>query len=153
MTDRGRYPIDDLFQLRDVVKEEELCQPTTVDKEGEDLLTVIKNSNTTGVTFGHGTGIESFVREYDDDYCIKSTFMAIAIYPHDYAYKYRGGAFSAPGDSGAVVADGNGRIIGVVIGGTGDKELIDVTYLTPFYWIEERIRGVFPEAHLYPIIS
>jgi hypothetical protein len=143
-----KYPRGGLLQLQDVVKEDELRYPTMLDANGQECLTVVKNGNTTGVTIGRATGIESFVREYDN-YAIRSTFMAIAVYSDS----YQDGAFSASGDSGSVIADVNGRIVGILIGGAGQKDSTDVTYASPYYWVEERIKMAFPDSHLYPITT
>ncbi|KAF8591707.1 hypothetical protein K439DRAFT_1610995 [Ramaria rubella] len=144
-----KYPFDRLFQLQDILKENELRHPTMLDANGEECLLVIKSSNSTGVTIGRGTGIMSFVREYFEDATLK-TSMEVAIYP----YGYKDGAFSAPGDSGSIIADGKGRIVGLLTGRTGQTDSTDVTYATPFYWLfEERIKAHFPNAHLYPVTS
>ena len=142
----SEYPLDNLLPLRDIVKEDELSRPTTLDAKGEECIIVVKNGNSTGVTIGRGSGIESFVREYDDQ-GIHSTFMVVAVYPYSDKFK---DAFSAPGDSGSIIADGEGRVFGILTGGAGLTDDIDVTYLTPYYWVEERIKAVFPNAHLYP---
>jgi len=85
--------------LRDFVKDGELFSSTTLDEHGEDCLIVFKNGTSTGVTLGRASGIESFVREYKDNYNgIHSTSMKIAVY----SYSHKDGAFSAPGDSGFV---------------------------------------------------
>ncbi|KAG8740173.1 hypothetical protein FRC10_004699, partial [Ceratobasidium sp. 414] len=117
------YPRGGLLQLRGVVKEDELRHPTMLDKNGEECIIVVKNGNTTGVTF--------------------------AIYP----YGHKGGAFSAPGDSGSVIADANSRILGILIGGAGRADYTDVTYASPYYWVEERIKEAFPDSYLYPITA
>jgi hypothetical protein len=136
------------MQLRGVAKEDELRHPTTLDANGEECLIVVKNGNTTGGTIGRAASIESFIREYDD--CgIHSTSMGVAIY----SYGYGDGAFSAPGDSGSVIADADGRIVGILIGGTGKADYIDVTYASPYYWVEERIKKAFPDSCLYPIVA
>ncbi|KAH9924179.1 uncharacterized protein B0H18DRAFT_1120039 [Fomitopsis serialis] len=90
------------LHLRDVVKDE-LRHPTMLNANGEECLIVAKNGNTTGATIGRATGIESFVREYDE-YGICSTSMEVAIY----LYSHKDGAFSAPGDSGSIIADAMG---------------------------------------------
>jgi hypothetical protein len=61
-----KYPVNGLLQIKGVVKEEEIRQPTSLDISGEECLIVIKNGNSTGLTIGRGTGIESFIREYND---------------------------------------------------------------------------------------
>jgi hypothetical protein len=140
------YPVDGLLQVEGIVKEEEIRQPTLLDANGEECLIVIKNGRSTGVTIGRGTGMESFVREYHD-HGIKSTSMEIAIH----SYSHKDGAFSAPGDSGSIVVDGLGRIVGLLTGGTGTADSTDVSYVTPYFWVEERIKKAFPHSYLYPI--
>ena len=136
-----KYPCGGLLQLRDVIKEDEIRKPFMLGRNGEECITVIKNGSATGVTIGRGsTSIESFLREYDD-YGIRSTSMEIAIYP----YSHEDGAFSAPGDSGSLV--------GILTGGADQTDSTDVSYLSPYYWVEERIKAVFPNAHLYLITA
>jgi hypothetical protein len=117
-----------------------------LDLDGEECLIVVKSGMSTGVTIGRATNIESFIREYDED-GNRMTSMGLAIY--SYGHKER--AFSAPGDSGSIIADGMGRIIGLLTGGAGQTDSIDVTYATPFDWVfNERIKASFPNAYLYP---
>ena len=140
-----KYPRGGLLQLRDVVKEDELRHPTMLGANGEECLIVVKNGNTTGVTIGRASSIESFVREYGD-HNIRSTSMEVAIY----SYSHKDGAFSAPGNSGSIIADANSRILGILTGGTGQTDSTDVTYASPYYWVEERIQKAFPDSCLYP---
>ncbi|KAK0477396.1 hypothetical protein IW261DRAFT_1566300 [Armillaria novae-zelandiae] len=141
-----KYPIGGLLQVQGIPKEEEIRHPTLLDANSEECLIVIKNGKSIGVTIGRGTGIASFVREYLED-GIKSTSMAVAIHP----YSHKDGAFSAPEDSGSVVVDGHGRIVGLLIGGSGTTNSTDVTYLTPYFWIEEQIKKAFPNSYLYAL--
>ncbi|KAF8259310.1 hypothetical protein EI94DRAFT_1813513 [Lactarius quietus] len=144
----SEYPFDGFLQLG-VVKEYELRNPTRLDANGENCLIVVKSGNTTGLTVGRATGIKSFVREYDDHDGIHSTSMELAIY----SCSYKDGAFSAPGDSGSVIADPNGRIVGIITGGAGRANSIDVTYASPYHWIEESIKKAFPDSYFYPITA
>jgi hypothetical protein len=141
------YPADSLLKVKGVVKEDEIRKPKQLDADGEPCLIVIKNGRTTGATIGRGTGIESFVRDYKNG--IKGTSMEMAIYP----YSHRDGAFSATGDSGSIVVDGQGRIVGMITAGSGATDSTDVTYLTPYFWLEERIKKAFPKSYLYPIVD
>ena len=136
------------MQLRDFVKDGELRRPTMFDANGEECFFVVKNGTSTGVTFGRATSIESFVRDYKE-YRIHSTSMEIAIYP--YSHWHNDGAFSAPRDSGSVIGNANHRIFGMLIGGVGQTDSIDVTYASPYYFLDERIKTAFPNSHLYPI--
>jgi hypothetical protein len=148
-----RYPPDHLLQLQGIVTEDELRHPKMLDVNSEECLIVVKNGLSTGVTIGRSSGIESFVREYDK-HGNHATSMELAIYSYSHWQKDNtfAQAFSAPGDSGSIIADGNGRIIGLLTGGTAGKtDLIDVTYASPFYWVfNERIKASFPNAYLYP---
>ncbi|TFK74180.1 hypothetical protein BDN72DRAFT_760437 [Pluteus cervinus] len=143
--DKTDYPPGGLMQLRDFVKDGELCRPTMFGANAEECLIVVKNGAGTGVTFGRTTSIKAFVREYKGN-VIQSTSMAIPIY----SYTHKDGAFSGPGDSGAVIADSNGRIIGMLTGGAGKEDLIDVTYASPYYFLDEYIKKAFPNSYLYP---
>ena len=140
----GKYPVQCLLKLQDVVGEDELRHPTVLDKRRLESFFVLKDGNATGFTMGRASGFESFVREYDNN-VIRSTSMMMAIHP----YCQEDGKFSAPGDSGSVVADRDGRIVGILTGGAGNEGNYDVSYATPYYWLEERIKAAFPDSYLY----
>jgi hypothetical protein len=59
------------------------------------------------------------------------------------------GTFSAKGDSGSVVVDGAGRVVGIVTGGGGATDSIDVTYVTPITFVMEIVRRYNPLANAY----
>ena len=141
------YPWDRLLPLQDLLSEDFMHNPDTVDRDGETSLMVIKSGHATGVTIGRATGVFSYVREYFSDDSHK-TSREWAILPYDHTYK---GRFSAPGDSGAVIVDGRGRIGGLLTGAAGNAEDLDITYATPFFWLLPRIKANgFPDAHLDP---
>ncbi|RDB24643.1 hypothetical protein Hypma_008248 [Hypsizygus marmoreus] len=143
------YPADRLLQLRDPISEDLMHHPDMLDNDGESCLLVIKNGNATGVTIGRATGIFSYVREYFSNNT-HQTSKEWAILPYD----HKSGVFSAPGDSGSIIADGRGRIGGLLTGGAGKMESLDVTYATPFFWLFPRIKeNGFPNAHLYPVMA
>ncbi|KAF9505055.1 hypothetical protein BS47DRAFT_1374340 [Hydnum rufescens UP504] len=141
-----KFPVGALLKVKGVVGEDDLCRPKQLDANGEPCLLVVKNGNTTNVTLGRGTGLESIVRTIDE-YGVQMTSREFAIYP----YSRKDGPFSAPGDSGSIVVDGNGRIVGLLTGGSGATDATDVTYITPYYWLEKRIKDVFPDSYLYPM--
>jgi hypothetical protein len=139
-----KYPLDRHLPLQGVIEEDELRRPQTLDKDGGRHLNVIKSGCATGVTIGRATGAKSFVREYFPD-GTHETSKEWAILPYD----HKSGAFSAPGDSGAIIVDSKGRVGGLLTGGAGNAESTDITYATPFYWLLQRIQTHFPNAHLY----
>jgi hypothetical protein len=138
------FPIDGLLKIKGIVGEDEIRSPKQLDANGEECLLVIKNGGNTKVTLGRGTGIESIVRTINK--CgLKETSREFAVYP----YSRKDGPFSAPGDSGSIVVDGKGRIVGLLTAGAGTTDSTDVTYITPYFWLDERIKQVFPKSYLY----
>ncbi|KXN93289.1 hypothetical protein AN958_00213, partial [Leucoagaricus sp. SymC.cos] len=137
-----KYPTNRLLCLHDMISEELMHAPDMLDHDNEPCLLVIKNGNTTGVTIGRATGMESFVRDEDTG----ETSIEWAVYNYD----NKSGVFSAPGDSGSMVADGLGRMGGMLNGGSGKTESSDVTYVTPMFQLWEWVKEVFPNACLCP---
>jgi len=64
----------------------------------------------------------------------------------------KSGPFSRPGDSGSCMADGQGRLGGVVTSGAGGGGVggIDVTYASSINSIMADVWAKFPGAHLSP---
>ncbi|KAG8993344.1 hypothetical protein FRB90_000723 [Tulasnella sp. 427] len=137
-----KYPDRRLLPLRDMISEELMRAPDMLDHDNEPCLIVIKSGNATGVTIGRATGIESFIRDPDTG----ETSMEWAIYNYD----NKSGVFSAPGDSGSMVADGLGRMGGMLNGGSGKTESSDVTYVTPMFQLWKWVKEEFPNAYLCP---
>ena len=75
--------------------------------------------------------------------------MEIGVLP----YANMNGPFSAPGDSGSIVLDRNGRILGMLTGGAGTTHKTDVTYVTPYWCIEQEIKKYFPNSFLYEVVK
>ena len=144
------YPDDGLLQAYGVVQDDEIRQLQHLDVHGEKALLVVKNGLTTGTIVGRATGLESFTRVYTD-YDIKHTSIEVAIL----AYDKQHGPFSAPGDSGSIVLDRKGRIVGLLTGGGGTTDETDVTYATPYWWLnkEMKVKKVYPRCHLYDVVA
>jgi len=140
------YPEDRLLRLKGAIPEQEMIRPPALDQHGEPALMVIKNGAATGLTVGRANNVRSAVHYYYKD-DIPDYSMEWAILPFD----RRSGAFSAPGDSGACVADGRGRIGGIITSGAGWTPEKDITYATPIASIMKAIKHRFPNAHLNPV--
>ncbi|KAG8906166.1 hypothetical protein FRC01_008107 [Tulasnella sp. 417] len=138
------YPEDELLPVFGVVKDDEIRRPNHLDVHGEKALLVVKNGRTTGTTIGRTNGLESFTRPYIEN-GPKYTSIDVAVLPYD---KLRG-PFSAAGDSGSIILDRAGRIVALLTGGAGTAKGTDITYGTPYWWLEEQIKKVFPDCHLY----
>ena len=143
-----KYPQNRLLPLNGVMADDLMHAPDMLDSDGEPCLLVVKNGNATGTTLGRANGIFSIVREYFNDMSINQTSMEWCIINYD----SKSDVFSAPGDSGAIIADIHGRIGGMLTGGsraTGKTRTSDMTYATPFWWLLKRIQASgFPNAHL-----
>ena len=108
-------------------------QLTMFNANGELCLIIVKNGISIGVTFG--------------DYGIVGTSMEIVVH----TYSHKEGLFSSGGDSGAVIGDANGCVIGMLTSCAGITDHTNVTYVTPYYFLDKQIKAVFLKALLYPI--
>ena len=142
------YPEDGLLQAYEFVREAEMRNPQHLDVHGEKCLLVVKNGLTTGTTVGRVNGLESFRRVYEN-YGISHKSLEIAVLPYDKSH----GKFSDVGDSGSVVLDRGGRIVGILTGGSGPTDETDITYLTPYWWVEEQVKAKFPGCFLYEVVQ
>ncbi|KAL6308599.1 hypothetical protein BKA93DRAFT_725412, partial [Sparassis latifolia] len=142
------YPKDGLLQAYDFVRDAEMRNPQQLDVHGEKCLLVVKNGLTTGTTVGRINGLESFLHVYED-YGISHKSLEIAVLPYDKTH----GKFSDAGDSGSVILDRGGRIVGIVTGSSGLADETDTTYLTPYWWVEEQVKAKFPSCFLYEVVQ
>ncbi|KAJ3765416.1 hypothetical protein FB446DRAFT_698295 [Lentinula raphanica] len=136
-------PQNGLLQAYGIVPVHEIRKPQHLDSNGEKCLFVLKNGLATSTTFGRTSCMRSFTRTYYQG--MELTAMEIAVLP----YSNKEGPFSAPGDSGSIVLTRDGHILGMITGGAGSTDSTDITYATPFHFILEQIRKVFPKCHLY----
>ena len=143
-----RYPQGGLLQAYSIVQDTEICNPQHVDVHGSKCLLIVKNSLTTGTTISRTNGLDSFMRIYHE-YGISHTSTEIAILP----YNKKHGKFSDPGDSGSIVLDRDGRIVGLLTGGAGPTDGTDITYLTPYWWVEKQVKAKYPGCFLYNVVQ
>ena len=68
-----------------------------------------------------------------------------------YNYNKKSGPFSAKGDSGSLVFDGLGRMVGLLHSGNSKNPLTSthVTYATSAWWLVNRIKVRYSHADLY----
>lgn len=48
--------------------------------------------------------------------------------------------------------DRDGRIIGIIPGGTGPTDETDMTYITSYYWLVGILKQRYPGCHLCDIV-
>ncbi|KDQ58121.1 hypothetical protein JAAARDRAFT_193575 [Jaapia argillacea MUCL 33604] len=143
-----QYPQDGLLQAYGIVQDDEIHNPQHLDVHGEKCLLVVKNGSTTGTTVGRINSLDSFTRTYTD-YGIKQTSIELAVLPYDNAH----GKFSDIGDSGSIVLARDGRIVGILTGGADSTVETDITYVTPYWWVEKQIKAKYPDCFLYDIVQ
>ena len=143
-----RYPEDGLLKAFGVVQDAEMRNPQHLDIHGQKCLLVVKNGATTGSSTGRVNGLESFERVYAE-YGINHTSIEIAVLNYDKTH----GKFSDAGDSGSIVLARDGRIVGILTGGAGPTDETDITYLTPYWWLEKQIQKKYPGAFLYQVTA
>lgn len=120
--------------------------PDMRDRANDPCLLVVKNGNATATTLGRANGFYAINRTYNvNNMVVEGTSKEWVVFGYD----NQSGAFSEPGDSGSIVVDIRGRIGGILTGGGGKTERSDMTYVTPWWWIFERVKkNGFPNAHL-----
>ena len=141
------YPEDGLLQAFGVVQESDLRNPQHLDIHNMKCLLVTKHGAHTGTTFGKTNGLESFVRHYPP-YGIEETSVEFAVlrYSEDHP------RFSEPGDSGSVILDRTGKIVGILTGGGGPMDSTAISYFTPFFDVDDQIKAQYPGIQLYPVV-
>ncbi|KAF4619733.1 hypothetical protein D9613_004713 [Agrocybe pediades] len=156
-----QYPLDRLLVLNDIMSKELLLTHNMRDEHDEPCLLVIKSRSASGVTVGRATGSFALVRDEETGKVSKQW----AIY--NYYEKRDRSYFAECGDSGSVVVDRNGRIGGMIVGGSGcwsstlmalkkgeaDEFDVHVTYATPMWWIMDRVKAKYPDVELVPGVS
>jgi len=81
----------------------------------------MKDGNTTDLTVGRYAGLEAYLC---DDLGVESIELAI------YNYDKQSGPFSAKGDSGSLIFDGEGHMVGILHSGMPKGGSNHVTYAT-----------------------
>ena len=110
--------------LQGVVQQEGIRRPAQLDGNGEPCLTRHQKREDDRVTVGRAIGIQSVHRvPHHQEYVDGARGLP---------YSHKDGAFSASGDSGSIVVDGDGHIVGLVTGSSSTTNSTDVTYLTPY---------------------
>ena len=146
MFSTSKYPIDRKLRVSGCATKEELACHEEFDSEGQRCLTVGKDGNTTDLTIGRFSGLESFTRNAAG---VKSRELAI----------YNSGskcveAFSDKGDSGSLVwhiKDDMARIVGQLHSGgnKGGSTSNHVTHCTPGWYLLAEIKKKYKNADFY----
>lgn len=138
------YPTDGLLQANGVVEDMDICKPKYLDASDDMYFPVVKNGLATGTTVGRANGLKSISRSYTNSH-MKCTSIEVAILSYE-----KVGAFSSQGDSGAIVLDRDGGIVGMLTGGAGSQSKhLDISYIIPYWWLEGEIKKKYHDCCLY----
>ena len=98
----------------------------------------MKDGNATDLTVGRYAGLEA---NLCDDLGVESVELAI------YNYNLQSGSFSNKGDSGSLIFDGEGHMVGILHSGmlNGPKSS-HVAFATPAWWAIEQLKLKYPHA-------
>ncbi|KAB5591247.1 hypothetical protein CTheo_5329 [Ceratobasidium theobromae] len=134
-----KFPTRRLLTINGFVTHQLLLNPDGFDSNGDPCLIVMKDGNTTDLTVGRYSGMETYL---SNELGVQSIELAI------YNYDKESGPFSAKGDSGSLIFDGMGRMVGILHSGMrkGLSELSHVTYATPAWYVIEKLKTKYPHA-------
>ncbi|KAJ7512953.1 hypothetical protein B0H11DRAFT_2182256 [Mycena galericulata] len=132
-----KFPINRQLRINGCVMREVLANPDSFDSNGEACMIVMKDGNTSDLTVGRFAGLEAYTC---NALGVESIELAI------YNYDKQSGPFSAKGDSGSLIFDGKGRMVGVLHSGIVKGGNSHVTYATPAWWIIEQLKLQYPHA-------
>lgn len=138
---------DSLLPAWGVVTADEITQQAHRDINNQPCLLVAKNGGTTDTTLGRANGLVSVKRTFAEYGIVEQDSLEIAVIFYGKGHS----CFSYKGDSGSIVLTRDGKILGMLNAGHGPTDETDVTYVTPFWWLLQRIKAKYPKAHLWPV--
>ena len=133
-----KYPTQRKLRINGCVTREVLDNPDCFDSDNKPCLVVMKDGNTTDLTVGRYSGTEAYVC---DELGIESIELAI------YNYEKESGDFAAKGDSGSLVFDGLGRMVGIIHSGIVRDSTL-VAFATPAWFVVQKLKTKYPHADL-----
>ena len=132
-----KFPTNRQLGINGCVTRQLLANPDCFDSDGEPCLIVMKDGNTTDLTVGRYSGTEAYLC---DELGVESIELAI------YNYDKESGPFSAKGDSGSLIFDAMGRMVGILHSGVLRGTSSHVTFATPARWALEKLKVKYPHA-------
>ncbi|KAH9961748.1 hypothetical protein BC827DRAFT_1288527 [Russula dissimulans] len=135
-----QFPLNRQLRISGCVTPELLANPDCFDSSGEPCLIVMKDGNATDLTVGRYAGLEAYLC---DELGVESRELAV------YNYDKESGSFSAKGDSGSLIFDGMGKMVGILHSGMPKGISSHVTFATPAWWVLEQLKHHYPHADFY----
>jgi len=132
-----KYPANHLFRILGVVTAKRLANPDFYDEQMNPAFIVAKNGQSTDLTFGRYSGLETYLCDKFDHESIE-----VAIYNFD----KRSGDFSAKGDSGSLIFNAEGKMFAILHSGMPRGLNSHVTFASPAHFIIEQLLTRYPHA-------
>ena len=131
-----KFPVGRQLRINGCVTRDLLAVPDCYDSNGDPCLIVMKDGNATDLTVGRLAGLEAYLC---DELGVESVELAI------YNYDLQSGPFSIEGDSGSLIFNGEGQMVGILHSGMQGVSN-HVTFATPAWWAIEQIKCKYPNA-------
>ena len=131
-----KFPANHQLRINSCLTHKQLANPDRFSSNSKPCL-IIKDGNTTDLTVRQYAGLEAYTC---NELGIESTELAI------YNYNKQSGPFSTKGDSGSLIFDGMGHMVGILHSGMVKGQSCHVTYATPTWWAIEQLRLQYPYA-------
>ncbi|KAF4623360.1 hypothetical protein D9613_001403 [Agrocybe pediades] len=117
--------------------------PDTQTKDGEPLYVVGKYGNTSELTFGNYSSMHAYI-------CTESGLESREVVVYNSGTEKRpADDFSAKGDSGSLIFNGDGDGLAILHSGMPRGEDNHVSYATPLWWVLEQVLERYPYAEFY----
>ena len=139
------YPEFGLLQICEVVPENEIIKPTQLNAKGNPAMAMVKNGRTTGTTVGWVNELKFLVCHYNNAN-LEFTSCELTIIAYGGSMH---STFSDSGDSGSIIIEQNGHIVGLLTGGGSLTNATNVTFATLYCVLEKHIKEALPGIDLY----
>jgi len=131
------FPTNRQLRINGYLTRELLSVPECFDGNNKPCVIVMKDGNATGLTVGRYAGLEAYLC---DELGVESIELAI------YNYDRRSGPFSDKGNSGSLIFNGEGRMVGILHSGMQKGSDSHITFATPAWWAIEQLKLEYPHA-------
>lgn len=131
------WPLNRQLRIKDFALRGHLTNPGTRVEDGEPCHVVMKDGCGSGLTVGRHSGLEAYIA---NDLGVESIELAI------YNYNLQSSPFSQHGDSGSLIFDGEGRMLGIIHSGMSKGRDKHITFATPAEYVINWIKERYPYA-------
>ncbi|KAG9099811.1 hypothetical protein FRC06_004824 [Ceratobasidium sp. 370] len=142
-----KYPGNWLLKFFDTILDGQMGKPAnkTLNHNHNPVIMAIKPGGASGLMVRHLNTICSVLRYYFKGELGQSS-REVAVYPHI----SKSGTFSEPSDSGSVIINNTGRVMGILTSSAGATELLDCTYVTSINFLIKHLQTNGYKPNIFP---